>query len=503
MNDFKLEESLNRLWERIDLIHLAYLQEDKNAQKLEEKKQLEAVIKRYLETVPPHKKFIFPITRKIFQDSIQAKDKEFSCYMTASAWLAIATYAQNLLTQPWRKEFRLIKLYNGFYKHNVEKHLLGGDKMLELMGYQKIDESLMIFEDPVDPDRLAAISKDSIIASVECDIMLSVYCQVFKHAKDIRWIDIFFQRDNYGGTMQDAIAALYPPQVTSAQYAGASYQNPYYHSYQQTLPYQMTNQLMSQARMDLYEPNAYYRPQYAEYNARPPQYVTCPTGQLIEFDSNTQPMPSYVHQGPQHHRRSSSDHAVSSNAADTTYSRRPNRYDWICLKDLYRSNSQEYVAYDPSLTYTHQDSAGNWIPLELNKDSELSKSNVDELDDAFKNLCKDAGDKKSASRKKKKGKEVTKKSPSVGFNTCSLRVNLVPSIGKSSTSKKWNCKFCTFLNSSLKEVCEMCGKSKSNEAEIPLASGGRQCPQCTLVNKRGAIKCDACDTSLKDSPTYI
>lgn len=69
---------------------------------------------------------------------------------------------------------------------------------------------------------------------------------------------------------------------------------------------------------------------------------------------------------------------------------------------------------------------------------------------------------------------------------------------------KWNCATCTYLNSSSKEICEMCGKSrhKGNE-DKPLASGGRVCPQCTLVNEQNAPVCDACDTSLKDSPTYI
>lgn len=69
---------------------------------------------------------------------------------------------------------------------------------------------------------------------------------------------------------------------------------------------------------------------------------------------------------------------------------------------------------------------------------------------------------------------------------------------------KWNCATCTYLNSSSRDICEMCGKSrhKGNE-DKPLASGGKECPKCTLVNEQNASICEACSASLKDSPTYI
>lgn len=70
--------------------------------------------------------------------------------------------------------------------------------------------------------------------------------------------------------------------------------------------------------------------------------------------------------------------------------------------------------------------------------------------------------------------------------------------------KKWNCATCTYLNAADRDICEMCAKSrcKGNE-DKPLASGGKECPKCTLVNEKNVTICDACHTSLKDSPTYI
>jgi len=70
--------------------------------------------------------------------------------------------------------------------------------------------------------------------------------------------------------------------------------------------------------------------------------------------------------------------------------------------------------------------------------------------------------------------------------------------------KRWNCATCTYLNMPDRDICEMCAKSrcKGNE-DKPLASGGKECPKCTLVNEKNVSICDACHTSLKDSPTYI
>lgn len=68
---------------------------------------------------------------------------------------------------------------------------------------------------------------------------------------------------------------------------------------------------------------------------------------------------------------------------------------------------------------------------------------------------------------------------------------------------RWSCEACTFLNSLDKGICEMCGKSKKRTEEKPLASGSKECPKCTLINDKNVSKCIACDSLLKDCPTYI
>lgn len=52
----------------------------------------------------------------------------------------------------------------------------------------------------------------------------------------------------------------------------------------------------------------------------------------------------------------------------------------------------------------------------------------------------------------------------------------------------WECKYCTFLNKSTTNICNMCSKSRCNVDE-DIEVGGPECEQCTLVNTRDAKKC--------------
>uniref|UniRef100_A0ABL0EG27 RanBP2-type domain-containing protein n=1 Tax=Rhodnius prolixus TaxID=13249 RepID=A0ABL0EG27_RHOPR len=444
--------------------------------------------------------------------------------------------------------------------------------MLELMGYRKVRDNLLVFEDPIDPDRVSGVSKDSMIASVECQIMRSIYGEVFKN-KEIKWMDIFLFRENYPGSEEEAIAALsLPANPFEIEYGNPSAYFQSVYPVSQPVPYVISPhqgllkfglnyfQIMPQLQSDqVYHSDGYhYRQALPEYHhtritQRGSQYVTCPTGQLIEYDTSLhQPAQSSVaimqsHHGQvgQHHRRSSSDHAVSSSGVgDMNYvchGRRPSHgyrtsdssNAWGLDTEVWRTCSQEFIdreeqsnMVERNPAYFHKDinNSGNWLNRDHAQKSEVNKScvNMDELDDTFKELWKDEMANYSDlnrqplnnARKKKKYRDITqlyfdketsrsKKNSRDNSYSGTLRVKLDSSAPSEEDSTKWSCQFCTFLNLPMKEVCEICGKSKVPEAEVPLASGGRQCPKCTLVNKRGALKCDVCDTSLKDSPTYI
>ena len=66
-------------------------------------------IKEYLCLVPHNRKFSFRETADVLHQSATQKE-DFSGCRAASAWNAIGMYASNLLAQPWRKEYREMKV---------------------------------------------------------------------------------------------------------------------------------------------------------------------------------------------------------------------------------------------------------------------------------------------------------------------------------------------------------------------------------------------------------
>lgn len=102
---------------------------------------------------------------------------------------------------------------------------------------------------------------------------------------------------------------------------------------------------------------------------------------------------------------------------------------------------------------------------------------------------------------------ITPERPSHTLDTKKLRKQDLDKIRPKETKDKkkdnmWNCIACTFLNNASVEICAMCGKSKT-AVNISMQVGGHQCSVCTLVNPKEIDKCQACNTSLKGSPTYI
>lgn len=103
---------------------------------------------------------------------------------------------------------------------------------------------------------------------------------------------------------------------------------------------------------------------------------------------------------------------------------------------------------------------------------------------------------------------VSPEKPNHTLDTKKLRKQDIDKIKSKDTKEKkkdsgtWSCKACTYLNSSTVEICVICGKSKK-AVDVTMALGGSECPRCTLVNPREVSNCQACDTSLLNSPTYI
>lgn len=72
-------------------------------------------------------------------------------------------------------------MYCGFYVHNIEANLVGAEIMFEVMGYKYEGDSVLVLDGPVCPDRVASVSKDALMAYVECQVKRKFlsYCLIF------------------------------------------------------------------------------------------------------------------------------------------------------------------------------------------------------------------------------------------------------------------------------------------------------------------------------------
>ncbi|XP_032670478.1 uncharacterized protein LOC116843812 isoform X2 [Odontomachus brunneus] len=198
------KDRLQEISTKLEHSHLAYLQTDDSPLKLQQRHKLEGFIKEYLCLVPNENKYVFQETADILHRSA-ATVTDFSGYRAATAWSAISLYAANLLAQPWRKEYRTT--YSGYYKHEVEANLIGAELMFEQMGYKHTGLGVLTLEGPIDPDKVSSVSRDAIVAFVECQILKQIWETVSQNYT-ISWLEVLEFRENNVGTPEQAIRAL-------------------------------------------------------------------------------------------------------------------------------------------------------------------------------------------------------------------------------------------------------------------------------------------------------
>ena len=90
-------------------LHLNYLKAEESQAKLDIRKKLEGYVHQYLCVVPQERKFCNPLAGDVIAESARWMP-DFSAVRAAQAFTAIETYASNVINQPWRVEFREIKV---------------------------------------------------------------------------------------------------------------------------------------------------------------------------------------------------------------------------------------------------------------------------------------------------------------------------------------------------------------------------------------------------------
>src|SRR5699024_2612194 len=91
------------------------------------------LIAQYLSLIPHHQKFHYTEIRDCLDSSV--KQHDFDPNKAIGAFEAIERYATNLLNYPWRKEYRTIFAFSGFFNRVVNCALVGYEKILQLLGF--------------------------------------------------------------------------------------------------------------------------------------------------------------------------------------------------------------------------------------------------------------------------------------------------------------------------------------------------------------------------------
>ncbi|XP_055529650.1 protein tamozhennic [Wyeomyia smithii] len=185
---------INTLWTEIMNVHWKFLDADESLEKLDLRKQLEELIFQYLCNMPHDRKFLLPSTVHVLKSSI-IKLEDFSAYKASIGFEAISQYANNLFTKPWRKEYKTIKMYSGFYRHEIAANLINAERLFEEMGYRIMPNQTLILEGPICPDRVTNVSRDAITANVECQIMKEICRELTEMSLAVNWCDIYSFRE--------------------------------------------------------------------------------------------------------------------------------------------------------------------------------------------------------------------------------------------------------------------------------------------------------------------
>ncbi|XP_031618892.1 protein tamozhennic isoform X1 [Contarinia nasturtii] len=203
-NEFK---TMEEIWDDLLRLHWDYLDTEENMEKLKMRRKLEDELKEFLSIVQHDRKFFLTETAHVFKQSVLQLG-QFSAYKALIGFEAISQYANNLFRKPWRKEYRCIKLYSGYYHHEVKANLIDAEKMFEAMGYNLLPNHTLILEGPICPDQVTNVSRDAMTAYVECQIMKQIFQGLIAMQVQTTWQEIFEFRETHTGTASQAIKAM-------------------------------------------------------------------------------------------------------------------------------------------------------------------------------------------------------------------------------------------------------------------------------------------------------
>lgn len=521
-----LTASVSRITElrkRIQSSHLSYLSMEDKPEKIQFKSKLEGLIFELVSIVPHSQKFSNVEVANCFNQTVVEKEK-FSPLHASAAFERIEKYATNLLRHPWRQEYRVIHSYSGFYRHLVHNCLIAVLPVMHAMGYRERDPDhpgQFILEQFIDPDRLASISLDCLIAFVELHTMLQMKQMLKTKDLTVSYDEIFTTRVRYICGMDQAVRIIAdscrssrsksPTPPPKQQPQSPLVANP-------LLPVSSTplikpailssssNLPSSTSSFDLLSgissPNSKSYPTERQSPLTPS--VIAPPAMFANESSSSSAFPAQTNG---HHQNLLLDHEPPVI--------RPNLDH---LMDLRRNNMSKSVAgmREPIPRSESESSSLRGTQSPNYGGSYARKVFLEDQSNAAAAASPSYATSAYSGHRHPQRIDCVPGSSSVrssGQKIVEHPISLLSEAtdcGPGSSSRPlyhslapWSCSVCTFTNRRTSEFCEMCSRSREKGEPSPLVSGGKECSVCTLVNSREASHCRACGTDLFDSPTYI
>lgn len=166
------------------------------------------LLKKFLCVVPHNRKFFLPETFVVFKNTV-TQMKDFSVVKMLNGFESISQYANNLFTKPWRKEYRSIKMYSGFFIHEIKSNLIEPEELFVAMGYKKMPNHELVLDGEICPDQVMNMSRDAMTAYTECKIMNRIYSELTTTYKiSCSWVDVFNYREQHTGGVTETIEAI-------------------------------------------------------------------------------------------------------------------------------------------------------------------------------------------------------------------------------------------------------------------------------------------------------
>lgn len=122
-----------------------------------------------------------------FQQAIEEskKSEDFRPEKASQAFSHIENYILLIILMPWKKEYRKITKYCGFYKNAVESNLLKAEPILKLAGFIEKTQGVLVLTKVHKPEELKYIAFECFVASTALKIEAEAWekAKLSRHSK--------------------------------------------------------------------------------------------------------------------------------------------------------------------------------------------------------------------------------------------------------------------------------------------------------------------------------